>query len=197
MDNRELMEREAWQKARELYWGLVNAGRVPHNKFSIGEFQVDAKGYPSRLEYSFGDLKVHMCLGYDKLASCLGSADDFFDLQEGNTLHRLQIGAIAERTEGGEYPRFFYTWNGGLRDRGKLSDMIISFADGALVQYSSLDKGKSWKNGNPKTLATVPDSWDGVKEILKRKIPYKIDFDARGDDILRRMRFEELIKALG
>ncbi len=195
--NRELMEKEAWRRTRDLYWNLINKGRVPHNRFTLGEFECDGSKYPGRLVYKFGNTKVHMFLGYDRLASRLGSADDFFDLQEGNTLHRLQIGSIVERTEGGEYPRFFYTWYGGIHDRGKLSDMTILFADGSLVGYSSLDKAKLWKNGNPKTLATVPDSWNGVEEILERKIPYKIDFDSRGDDILRRMRFEELIKAFG
>jgi hypothetical protein len=198
MDNEKLIEREAWERTRGLYWDLINAGRVPHNKFTLGDFKCNAKGFPSRLIYRFGDTKVYMCLGYDNLASCLGSADDLFDLKEGNKIHRLRIGVIDERTEDGEYPRFFYSWAGGLRDRGHLLDMTIAFRDSSLVHYTMWHNGESWKNGNPKTLASVPDVLTpDIEEILGQTIPYKIDFDERGDDILKRMRFEELIKTFG
>lgn len=128
--------------------------------------------------------------------------------------HELSIHGIETKEHDGLYPHLCYSWATGYRhpwsserdvpdERGKLKSLNISLGSDPFTRvcyYRFLYHGegreewRSEKRGQPKLLAELPDSLEGVKEILGKPIPWEIDYDKESWRILRESGLEDFAR---
>ncbi len=92
------------------------------------------------------------------------------------------------------YPSFEFRWIGGKtnpEEKGRLQFMRIDLAPDTFINYYLGQDPDVLKSGNPVILQSMPDSLEGVTELLRRPIPWKIDFDQYGREILERSLLEQ------
>lgn len=109
----------------------------------------------------------------------------FLEIQDGTDglFRQLRSNTIRVR-EGkyGKHPNFEYCWMADEADptKGKLTYLRVDLTDDTFVNYIS----NKYRSGKRDLLKEMPESLDGLTEILGRPIPFGIDFEAKAEEIL-------------
>lgn len=207
-------DKEPWQKARELYGSLARNVKYllsgdSQRELNIEGFHCYGENLPQRIIYTFDDKKVYLSVGKNHYSGSFGNYEDLFEMDEESNeklkkIYRIKSSFIEElTTSNGDYPHISYTWEGGHHNRGKLSELALLFQNGSVL-YTLWDNGKSIKNdyskienNDSRIIRTLPEVLTPDRtSILGNIIPYKIDFDRKGYEILETMKLEKLIECL-
>jgi len=174
---------DVWMHASNLHEGLLKSLKPGGGEQTAGDFTyaLFKRGY---IQYSFGNVQAGV--------RCPRASERIFRIERDGSERLLASTSIEERKPVVGYPLFIYKWS----DRGgKLTTLTLHKADNATIQYKR-DGSEPVRCGKSALLKDLPGSIDGETEILGVPIPWTIDYNQMGWEIVNGMRLEDFAAAV-
>ena len=97
------------------------------------------------------------------------------------------------------HPKFEYTWKWGMEKgipTARLSFLRVDLAGNKFVNYEEGRNWQYWVSRGKNLPAEMPNSIEGLDEILGQTIPWMIDYQKTAQEFLDKTGLEEFVKAV-